>query len=72
MMNEYIGYKDPIGNGQYNMGLTDEEIIRCHDCVHWREVPMADGSKGHRCSGVMAFVEADENGFCAWAECDER
>lgn len=28
-MQEFVGYKDPIGDGLYNMGLTDEEVIRC-------------------------------------------
>lgn len=31
-MTEYVGYKDPIGEGLYNMGLTEERIIRCRDC----------------------------------------
>lgn len=31
-MAEYIGFKDPIGEGLYNIGLTDERIIRCRDC----------------------------------------
>lgn len=48
-----------------------EEIIRCRDCKHFRDVPMADGSTGHRCSGVFAFVEPTPDGFCAWAERDE-
>jgi hypothetical protein len=29
---EYVGWKDPIGNGLYDMGLTDERIVRCRDC----------------------------------------
>lgn len=33
-MTEYIGYKDPIGNGQCNYGLTGDEIVRCRDCKH--------------------------------------
>lgn len=28
-MTEYIGYKDTTGDGLCNMGLTDEEVIRC-------------------------------------------
>ena len=31
-MVEVIGWKDPIGEGLYNMGLTDERIVRCRDC----------------------------------------
>lgn len=36
-MQEFVGYKDPIGDGLYNMGLTDEEVIRCRDCEHRRD-----------------------------------
>lgn len=77
MMAEYIGVRGEIvgcdinGNPFYNMYLTDEEIIRCRDCKHFRDVPMADGSTGHRCSGVFTFVEPRPDGFCAWAERDE-
>lgn len=35
-MMEYVGYKDCIGNGQFNMGVTDERIIRCRDCKWFR------------------------------------
>lgn len=45
-----------------------EKIVRCRDCKHWREIAMADGTKGHRCSGAMAFVECSPDGFCAWGE----
>ena len=57
---EYIGYKDPVGDGLCSMGLTDEEVIRCRDC---------DGSKDgpwHKCETFLANGE-DLNGFCAWA-----
>lgn len=72
---EYVGCKsieienyDGNGNNLYNMWLTDQEIVRCKDCKHYREVSMSDGSKGHRCSGVFAFVECSPNGFCSWGE----
>ena len=26
-MAEYVGFRDPIGEGLYNMGLTDERIM---------------------------------------------
>lgn len=40
--------------------------VRCGECVHWREVRMADGTVMHRCSGVMAYVTPDEDGYCKW------
>ena len=40
--------------------------VRCCECVHWREVRMADGTVTHRCSGVMAYVTPDEDGYCKW------
>lgn len=43
-----------------------EAIVRCGECVHWREVRMADGTVTHRCSGVMAYVTPDEDGYCKW------
>lgn len=69
-MAEFVGYKDPIGNGEYNMGLTDEEVIRCRDCKHFRKVPYHDGSIKTKCSGVFTFIEPNPDGFCAWAERD--
>lgn len=72
-MAEYIGYEEesefPIFGGKHPKFavLTDTEIIRCRDCKHFRDVPMSDGSTGHRCSGVFTFVETAPDGFCAWA-----
>ena len=70
-MAEYVGWKDPIGDGLYNMGVTDERIVRCRDCKHSRK-------DGTRCVFLAAwqFVSADEytmqlaevepEGFCKW------
>lgn len=59
---------DPI---TWLLGLPAlEEVIRCRDCKHFRDIPMADGSTGHRCSGVFTFVEPAPDSFCAWAERD--
>lgn len=48
--------------------IEDEKriLLRCGECVHWREVRMADGTVMHRCSGVMAYVTPDEDGYCKW------
>lgn len=40
-----------------------ERIVRCRDCVHWRRLNDHERS---RCTGAMAFVEPDPDGFCAW------
>lgn len=45
-----------------------EEVIRCRDCKHFREVPYHDGSINAKCSGVFTFIEPNPDGFCAWAE----
>lgn len=45
-----------------------EEIIRCRDCKHFREVPYHDGCVKTQCDGVFTFVEPKQDGFCAWAE----
>ena len=70
-MAEYVGWKDPIGEGLYNMGVTDERIVRCRDCKHSRK-------DGTQCVFFAAwrFVSADEytmqpadvepEGFCKW------
>lgn len=73
-MTEYVGWKDPIGGGLYNMGLTDERIIRCRDCEHSRK----DGTLcmffaawypvggGDECQEMPADVEPE--GFCKWGK----
>lgn len=67
-MAEYVGYRDPIdgcydaaGNQMFNMGVTDEEIIRCRDCGRF-----TDGLCGLR-KGIGYFA-VEPDGFCAWAE----
>jgi hypothetical protein len=79
-MTEYVGYKDQIGEGLCNMGLTEERIIRCMDCRHfhshdavWAEPPktsvptivtMVDSCDFW--AGTECVVEPD--GFCKWGE----
>lgn len=75
-MDEYIGYKTPMFGQKLMNGedalvtvLTDEEIIRCSDCV------MCDKEDGFIChrdpnhTGKGWPVNSD--GFCAWAKRDE-
>ena len=71
-MVECVGWKDPIGEGLYNMGLTDERIIRCRDCKYSRKdgmlcmlfaawYPIAGGDEYQE---MPADIEP--NGFCKW------
>jgi hypothetical protein len=70
-MTEYVGYKDPIGEGLYNMGVTDERIVRCRDCKH-------SNKAGTICKFFAAWDMTDEfqeipadvepDGFCKWGE----
>lgn len=73
-MTEYIGYKDTIGEGLCNMGLTDEEIIRCRDCEHavhfngsWLclRLYIVDGDPAYVES--LTHLEIGPDGYCAWA-----
>ena len=64
-MAEYVGYKDPIGEGLYNMGVTDERIIRCRDCKHEFE----EWGYPYCCRNAPSVVfEVDGDGFCKWGE----
>lgn len=73
-MSEYIGYKDPIGNGMFNMGLTDEEIVRCRDCKWFRQhhqlSPFGDYYDYNTCGQIDGItVRAIEpDGYCSWGE----
>ncbi len=67
MIKEYIGYKDPIGNGQYNMGLTDEEVIRCRDCIYWIDEDFCNNPKWHLDSKLLRPC-TEPDGYCAWSE----
>jgi hypothetical protein len=48
-MVEVIGWKDPIGDGLYNMGVTDERIIRCRDCKYMHIVRKWTGLYANEC-----------------------
>ena len=61
-MAEYVGYKDPIGEGLYNMGLTDERIIRCRDCKYEFE----EWGYPYCCRIPMQSFEVDGDSFCSF------
>lgn len=67
-MKEYIGYKDATGDGMCNMGLTDEEIIRCRDCkfLHEDATPNDPDGRVNFCSMNGIDFEGTD-GYCAWA-----
>jgi len=68
-MVEYVGWKDSIGEGLYNMGLTDERIIRCRDCCFKRKTwngkhpAFVDGCF---CAYFGGVERTDQTGFCKW------
>lgn len=43
--------------------IRRELVVRCRDCAHWRRP--SDRERG-RCTGAMAFVEPNPDGFCSW------
>ena len=53
-MVEVVGFKDPIGGGLYNMGVTDERIVRCRDCKYFDT---------RKCKSQWPFRL---DGFCSW------
>lgn len=62
-MTEYVGYKDPIGEGLYNIGLTNERIVRCRDCEHEFE----EWGYPYCCRNTPSVFEVHGDGFCKWA-----
>ena len=50
-MVEVVGWKDPIGEGLYNMGLTDERIVRCRDCRYGYQHDGKTYPKGEKYKG---------------------
>ena len=72
-MVEVIGWKDPIGGGLYNMGVTDERIIRCRDCeyFHTWDLSQMYGNHDNDVTYCLRFVdgmrmEVEPDGFCKW------
>lgn len=67
---EYIGYLDPWTDEER---LSDEEIIRCRDCIHFSEgmgthVWLCERMEYLDLEGWTKNVRVDPNGFCAWGE----
>ncbi len=76
-MSEYIGVRGEVvgcdkgGKPLYSMYLTDEEIVRCRDCIYWIDEDYCINPKwriGRTCERPCT----EPNGFCAWAERKER
>lgn len=64
-MSEYVGVKDPIGDGLFNMYVTDEPIVRCRDCEHAR---MDAGYCALDSFDESEWVAVEPDGFCKWGE----
>lgn len=45
----------------------DENIVHCRECVHFRPENEQKQTPS-RCTGVFAFVEPSDEGFCAWGK----
>ena len=64
-MIEVVGYKDPMGEGLYNCGITDERIVRCRDCKHEFE----EWGYPYCCRNApLSVFEVHGDGFCSWGE----
>lgn len=61
-MSEWIVADD----GHEGHWYTGEEIVRCRDCMHYREHINGCAEFGDEARGEFANVEP--NGFCAWGE----
>ena len=67
-MSEYIGVIDEIGNGQANMYVTSEPIVRCRDCVWFvKDANLSDVCNPHECMFFKKSIDLTD-GFCAWGE----
>ena len=79
MVEEYVGCRETMGVGLYNMWLTEQRIVRCRDCRHYNEYH----AKCHRAALVifddktiwtdksnecLSVTDAEPDGFCAWGE----
>lgn len=71
-MIEVVGYKDPMGEGLYNCGITDERIVRCRDCKHYDEAihacihPNISALRGDVPENwIMSMFEMD---FCSYGK----
>lgn len=76
-MVEVVGWKDPIGEGLYNMGVTDERIVRCRDCKHWTFMTIDFGEpfmpiEGHVCVREKNCLAMSANDFCSKGEPKEE
>lgn len=64
-MVEVIGWKDPIGEGLYNMGVTDERIVRCRDCKY-AAVYHGDHEYREPFFCVLHDMDVKPENFCSW------
>lgn len=81
---EYVGYREELGGGLANMGLTDERIVRCRDChrsidyINHDVVSYTGDPEGTL--DCLHFAQWDDyndmpggwlvkpDGFCAWGK----
>ena len=67
-MAEYIATVTPYGRGQRQVSLTDEEIVRCKDCVYYEKdaVPLDQGWP--MLCDLHSIEMVSPRCYCAWGE----
>ena len=75
MIEEVVGCREPLGEGLYNMWLTEERIVRCRDCKYFHIVRSWLGTDMDECwlhasreSGALGKEYVEPNGFCSWGK----
>lgn len=78
---ERIAHVDDIGEGYSRYWLTDQEIIRCCDCKHFKfsksgslactRIVVVYDSDGYREERHLCLL-VNPDGFCSWAERDDQ
>lgn len=67
MIKEYIGCKSTEGDN-FNMWLTDTEIIRCKDCKKFETVDCAVYRALRTDGRIDEKGMFNPDGFCAWGQ----
>lgn len=68
-MIEVVGWKDPIGGGLYNMGVTDERIVRCRDCMYsWVDGTLCNFWMRDYNFENPTPSNVEPSGFCKWGK----
>lgn len=76
MIEEVVGCREPLGEGLYNMWLTDERITRCRDCKYVQKSDLSafysDHEHDHLMCGLRKLEEVFDDEFCSRGEPKEE